>query len=152
MISLTPQKISEIHDLIIHYYGGASGILCQGTVDYLIDQINAEPDFFRKATLALHIIATCHPFMDGNKRTAFQIADLILGSEGWFIHGEKDRIIRALLKIARYECDVGRGNRKVAERKHRTSLTLKSFTSWPGTSLARRSHACYFRDACVALE
>jgi death-on-curing protein len=44
--------------------------------------------------------------MDGNKRTAFQIADLILGSEGWFIHGEKDKIIGALLKIARYECDV----------------------------------------------
>jgi nucleoside-triphosphatase THEP1 len=40
------------------------------------------------------------------KRTAFQIGDLTLGSEGWFIHGDKDRIILALLKIARYECDV----------------------------------------------
>ncbi|HSD57888.1 MAG TPA: hypothetical protein VLB04_06870 [Methanotrichaceae archaeon] len=59
MIHLTPQKINEIHDLIIRYYGGASGILCQGTVDYLIDQINAEPDFFRKAALSLYIIATC---------------------------------------------------------------------------------------------
>ncbi len=68
MIHLTPQKINEIHDLIIRYYGGAYGILCQGTVDYLIDQINAEPDLFRKSALALRIIITCHPFMDGNKR------------------------------------------------------------------------------------
>lgn len=106
MIYLSSLKINEIHDLIIRNYGGASGILCQGTVDYLIDQVNAEDGIFRKAALALHIIAACHPFMDGNKRTAFQIADLILGSEGWFIHGEKDKIIGALLKIARYECEV----------------------------------------------
>lgn len=106
MIHLTSQKISEIRDLLICYYGGASGILCQGTVDYLIDQINAEPSFFRKAALALHIIITCHPFMDGNKRTAFQVADLTLGSEGYFISAEEDRIVRALVRIACYECDV----------------------------------------------
>lgn len=106
MIRLTPQKIAEIYDLIIRNYGGAYGILCQGTVDYLIDQVNDESQIFRKAALALHIIAACHPFMDGNKRTAFQIADLILGNEGWSIRGDKDMIIGALLKIARYECDV----------------------------------------------
>ncbi len=100
------ENSAHYHGLLIHNYGGASGILCQGTVDYLTDQINAESDCFRKAALTLHIVITCHPFMDGNKRTAFQIADLILSGEGYFICAEEDRIIQALVKIARYECGV----------------------------------------------
>ena len=75
---LTSEKIIEVHRLIISNFGGVDGVLCHGTIDYLVDQINAEPDIFRKAALALHIVANCHPFLDGNKRSAFQIAELIL--------------------------------------------------------------------------
>jgi death-on-curing family protein len=75
-----------------------------GTVDYLVDQINAEPDLFRKAALALHIVANCHPFLDGNKRSAFQIAELILSSEGYAITAKEETIIRMLLRIASYRC------------------------------------------------
>lgn len=106
MIHLTPEKVLEIHDLIIRNYGGASGILCQGTVDYLVDQINAESDYLRKAALALHIVIACHPFMDGNKRTAFQVAELILKDKGYIIQAEENLIIRTLVRIASYECSV----------------------------------------------
>lgn len=78
---LTSEKILDIHNLVISNFGGLDGVLCQGTIDYLVDQINAEPDLFRKAALALHIVANCHPFLDGNKRSAFQIAELILSSK-----------------------------------------------------------------------
>ena len=46
---LTSEKILDIHKLIISNFGGIDGILCQGTIDYLVDQINAESDLFRKA-------------------------------------------------------------------------------------------------------
>ena len=103
---LTSKKILDIHKLIISNFGGIDGVLCQGTVDYLVDQINTEPDLFRKAALALHIVANCHPFLDGNKRSAFQIAELILSSEGYAITAEEEIIIRMLLRIASYQCQV----------------------------------------------
>ena len=101
---LTSAKILDIHKLIISNFGGTDGVLCQGTIDYLADQINAEPDLFRKAALALHIVANCHPFLDGNKRSAFQIAELILSCEGYAITAKEETIIRMLLRIASYEC------------------------------------------------
>jgi death-on-curing protein len=97
---LTSAKILEIHKLVISNFGGTDGVLCQGTVDYLADQINTEPDLFRKAALALHIVANCHPFLDGNKRSAFQIAELILSSGGYAITAKEETIIRKLLRIA----------------------------------------------------
>ena len=71
---LTSEKILDIHKLIIRNFGGIDGVLCQGTIDYIVDQINAEFDLFRKAALALHIVANCHPFLDGNKRSVSQEA------------------------------------------------------------------------------
>jgi death-on-curing protein len=106
LMILTPEKILDIHKLIIRNFGGIDGVLCQGTIDYLVDQINAESDLFRKASLALHIVANCHPFLDGNKRSAFQIAELILSSEGYAITAKEETIIQMLLRIASYECQV----------------------------------------------
>jgi death-on-curing protein len=103
---LTSEKILEIHKLIISNFGGIDGVLCQGTIDYLVDQINAESDLFRKAAIALHFVANCHPFLDGNKRSAFQIAELILSSEGYAITAKDERIILMLLRIASYQCQV----------------------------------------------
>ena len=103
---LTSEKILDIHKLIISNFGGIDGVLCRGTIDYLAYQINAEFDLFRKAALALHIVANCHPFLDGNKRSAFQIAELILSSEGYAITAKEEIIIRMLLRIASYQCQV----------------------------------------------
>ena len=103
---LTSEKILQVHRLIISNFGGVDGVLCHGTIDYLVDQVNAEPDIFRKAALALHIVANCHPFLDGNKRSAFQIAELILGWEERAITASEERIIQMLLRIASYQCKV----------------------------------------------
>jgi death on curing protein len=103
---LTSEKILDIHKLVISNFGGIDGVLCQGTIDYLVDQINAEPDLFIKAALALHIVANCYPFLDGNKRSAFQIAELILSSEGYAITAKEETIIRMPLRIASYQCQV----------------------------------------------
>ena len=74
--------------------------------DYPVDQVNDEPDLFRKAALALHIVANCHPFLDANKRSAFQIAELIQNSVGYAITAKEEMIIQMLLRIACYQCQV----------------------------------------------
>ena len=43
MIELTAEMIIEIRDTIIQRYGGLPGILCLGTIDYLVARINDEP-------------------------------------------------------------------------------------------------------------
>ena len=49
-------------------------------------------------------IITSHPFVDGNKRTAFETADTILRDNGYFISAGEDDILECVLKIASYSC------------------------------------------------
>jgi death-on-curing protein len=65
-----------------------------------VDLINGEEDVFRRAASALYL-ADRHPFWDGQKRTAFYLADMILRVEGHYIHEDQDKIIFILTKIAR---------------------------------------------------
>ena len=103
MIDLTSEMIIEIHDTVIERYGGLPGILCQGTIDYLVARINDEPDCLKKAAIALHLIAL-HPFNDGQKRTGFQVADNILRSNCLRMSGHKEEICDFLRRIALYDC------------------------------------------------
>ena len=68
--------------------------------------LGKENDVFKKASLLMHSIISGHPFMDGNKRTGFQVADLILRQEGIHIHANDVEILQALIKIAEYKCSV----------------------------------------------
>ena len=77
MIRLTTKKVNEIHDYLIETDGGEPGIRDLGTLEYLIENINRKDDAFEKAAWAL-LLADRHPFWDGQKRTAFQLADPIL--------------------------------------------------------------------------
>ncbi len=114
MIDLTSEMIIEIHDTVIERYGGLSGILCQGTIDYLVSKINDEPDCFRKAATALHLIVL-HPFNDGQKRTGFQLADNILRMNNLCISANKDDTCEVLRRIAEYNCDLDKIERWIRD-------------------------------------
>jgi death-on-curing protein len=101
---LTAQNIIDIHDDIIEIYGGAKGVLNQGTIDHLIYLLERKNDVFKKAALSLKHIIVNHPFFDGNKRTAFEVTDILLRNEGYYIYVEEEKIQNLLLKIAKYEC------------------------------------------------
>jgi death-on-curing protein len=103
---LTAEKIIEIHDDIIERYGGTEGILNQGTIEYLVYQLDRKNDVFKKAALALETIIIKHPFLEGNKRTAFEVADFLLRYEEYHIHANEEEIQHALLRIAKYQCTV----------------------------------------------
>ena len=87
MINLTVEMVKKIHDYLIETEGGESGVRDIGTLEYLVNNINCEEDLFRKAAWAL-MLADWHPFWDGQKRTALQLADLILRDGGYHIHAE----------------------------------------------------------------
>jgi len=84
MLVLTVGKIIEIQTDLISESDcqedqGTGGILRdRGTLEYLVYQGNGITNIFQKAAWMLHGIATMHPFFQGNKRTAFMVACLIL--------------------------------------------------------------------------
>jgi death-on-curing protein len=101
---ITVTEIIEIHDEIIKKYGGTRGIRDEGTLQLLVYKMSREKDIFRRAALALHMIAVDHPFFDGNKRTAFATAENELGDDGYYINAEAEEIIDLMRKIAEYKC------------------------------------------------
>lgn len=91
-----------MHDCIIDTYGGSRGVLFEATLEHLIYEVNKKNHVCRTAALVLHMIITNHPFIDGNKRTALNMANLYLESKGVQITASKEDMKEFVLKIAMY--------------------------------------------------
>jgi len=92
-IRLTPEKIIEIHTDIIRDFGGEPGIRDPATIEYVVYRLNRSRSIFSKSAIALHGIATGHPFIDGNKRTALVLAENILADEGFYLAASEPEIV-----------------------------------------------------------
>lgn len=113
-IAFTVEMIHEIHREIIDTFrelaqrngDDETGIIYdvrdQATLDFIVMAINLAPTSVEQAAVALHRIASQHPYFDGNKRTALIVAETVLGEDGWYLEGAQsdDEFI---LRIARYE-------------------------------------------------
>ena len=78
IVYFTAEEIIEIHDKIIEKSGGHSGILSAGHLDFNISKSKIPKDMFRSISILFFGILTSHPFVDGNKRTAFECLDVFL--------------------------------------------------------------------------
>ncbi|MDO5846233.1 MAG: type II toxin-antitoxin system death-on-curing family toxin [Methanocorpusculum sp.] len=63
-----------------------------GMIDFLVDEINEITDPYQKAATALQKIATRHPFIQGNKRTAVAVASIILTIAGYDITASAEQL------------------------------------------------------------
>lgn len=85
----------------INRNGLIHGLLDQGTLEWLFEfGLPAEETAWDKAALALYTIAALHPFNDGNKRTAFVVANLILQLVGWEVVVDNDEMAEFVLLVA----------------------------------------------------
>jgi death-on-curing protein len=125
MEELTEKKIIQIHDFLIEETGGNPGIRDSATLYYLVEAINHETDLFRKAAQAL-FLAERHPFWDGQKRTAFVLADNILRERGYcFDKKDKAEIMRVMVRIAQYTCPEGEEIDTIAKWLKKTVVRLE---------------------------
>lgn len=77
------------------------GVLDQGTLEWLLDfGLPGEATSCDRAALAMYTIAALHPFHDGNKRTAFVVANLILQLAGWEVVVDNDEMAEFVLLVA----------------------------------------------------
>ncbi len=97
------QEIIEIHADIIRDFGGATGIRDPATLDYIVYQVNRNRNVLRKSAIVLHGIAAGHPFVDGNKRTAFVAADNLVRDHSYQINATDEDVVSFMLEVATYK-------------------------------------------------
>jgi death-on-curing protein len=100
MVLLAPTAfaINAIHDVFMQQYG-CSGYMCQGMVEGCMERamtyvysFQPFPRLFSKAGAILYSFITFHPFVDGNKRTAFETTRIFLRYNGYQLIAPKDGV------------------------------------------------------------
>lgn len=81
--------VLRIHDRQIEVFGGSTGVRDLGLLESALAQPQAtfggellHPTLPEQAAAYLYHLAKNHPFIDGNKRTAFAVMDMFSGK--WF--------------------------------------------------------------------
>jgi death-on-curing protein len=91
------QDVLNIHNILIDKFGGSKGVRDHGSLESAINRPFATfekhdlyPTPSAKAAAILESILINHPFLDGNKRTAYVLMRLILLNYGFDIFAEQD--------------------------------------------------------------
>jgi death on curing protein len=103
---LDPLMIRAIHTSQIREHGGSLGLRDEGLLESALDRPRNRFHHESGADL-IDLAASCgfglarnHPFVDGNKRVAFQGMYVFLGLNGLRIEAEEPEVVRAILALA----------------------------------------------------
>jgi death-on-curing protein len=98
LLGPSPLAIKEIHATFIRQYG-VEGYMCEGMVEGCLERAMTYiykyqpfPKLFMKAGVILYSIIMFHPFVDGNKRTAFETTKIFLRLNGYEVIAPKDGV------------------------------------------------------------
>jgi death on curing protein len=102
---LDPSVIHAAHDEQLGEHGGAAGLRDVGLLESALArpmQLAAygEPDAASLAAAYGFGLAKNHPFVDGNKRTAFVAVELFLTLNGWELAASDADCVIAMLHLA----------------------------------------------------
>ena len=105
MIRVT--EVLAIHDILIERFGGAKGVRDKAALDSAInrpyqtfDGQELYPKAVDKAAAIFESIISNHPFVDGNKRTAYVLMRLLLKHEMLDIAASEDEKFDFVIKCA----------------------------------------------------
>ena len=100
--------VLNIHNILIDKFGGSKGIRDIGALESAInrpfatfDNIDLYPDPTEKAAAVLESILINHPFIDGNKRTAYVIMRLVLLNYGFDIFANQDEKYKMVISASK---------------------------------------------------
>ena len=103
---LEQQALIVLHDRTLALHGGPSGVRDQGLLESALQRprnhfhYEGETDLYVLAATSATGIAANHPFVDGNKRAAFQAMILFLALNGRPLRAEKVEAIRVMFAVA----------------------------------------------------
>ena len=83
----TIEEVVAIHEIAVREFGGSQGLRDPGALEsaLLRPQLGYYNDLLEEAAALMESLAMNHPFVDGNKRTAFFATDAFLRMNGRFI-------------------------------------------------------------------
>ena len=100
-----------IHSDQIKEHGGSLGLRDRGLLESALArplnlfQYQPDSDLLALAASYGFGVARNHPFVDGNKRVAFQAMYVFLGLNGLRIDSEEPEVVRMMLELARGNLD-----------------------------------------------
>lgn len=101
------RQILLLHERMIRRYGGSSGIRDAGMLESALarpfatfDGDDLYFDIFMKAGAFIQSIVKNHPFLDGNKRTAFSGAIMFLRSNGISFDVSDGKAVSFMIAVA----------------------------------------------------
>ncbi len=105
-------EIMGIHNRMIEVFGGEDGILSEEALENCVALpmmsifgTETSPSIWSKAATLLHCIATRHPFVDGNKRTAWTAAKVFLLLNGYRLTATVENAETTLLGVIQGDID-----------------------------------------------
>ncbi len=98
---LTVADVLGLHAVLLQRYGGAPGVRDPGALEAALfrPQTGYYEDIVMEAAALLESLAINHPFVDGNKRTAFAAADVFLRINGWRLQRSPMQIHAEMIAI-----------------------------------------------------
>lgn len=106
MINLA--DVLHIHDVLIDQFGGSHGIREMNSLISAInrpfasfDQKDLYPEPIDKAAAVLESIVTNHPFIDGNKRTGYVLARILLLKSGIDISATQEEKFKLVISVSK---------------------------------------------------
>lgn len=97
---LTKREILNIHRILIKKFGGMGGIRSEESLESAIfrPQSGYYANIEEEAAALLESLLINHPFLDGNKRTAFAAAHIFLEINGYTISADSGTIYDLIIK------------------------------------------------------
>ncbi|NNM59002.1 MAG: type II toxin-antitoxin system death-on-curing family toxin [Legionellales bacterium] len=97
--------VLKIHDAQISEHGGSVGLRDEGLLESALYQPQSlfsygAPSLFDLATAYAERIAKNHPFVDGNKRTAYVTTALFLRLNGYALKASKEERVIKFVQLA----------------------------------------------------
>jgi death-on-curing protein len=107
---------------------GNAGDLAKGNLEFALERVkhvgeglDIEKAIVKKAAFLLYTLVIQHPFINGNKRTAFEVAEAFLEMNGYVLRAKTDEIYGLL-------SDVGAGKSSDSQVE-----------DWIATNLAKKN-------------
>jgi len=107
---VSQSDVLNIHKRQIEIFGGLDGIRDLGVLDSALAQPEAtffgellHPTIFTQAAAYLYHLAKNHPFLDGNKRTAFATTIAFLQINGYELNMTEDEAYNMVMQVAQGE-------------------------------------------------
>ena len=106
-VFLTDDEVMLIHRDVIEKHGGSFGVRNPDQLDSAVHSVQATfgsefvyPSLFDMAAAYLFNLATSHPFVDGNKRTAWMTALVFLRRNNIRFKPRKDDAVELMVGVA----------------------------------------------------